>query len=312
MRSRWIVVLLLYGAIATSLGHVDFHLRSYPERGFTEIVPAVINGTEFPPGRYRVLGPYAYEGLRRMTGLAPATAWVLFRWLCLFAGLLAMHWLLRAWFDDRTAVLGAIASAALLPLTFTNSWAHPDHLLEWGLFALAMACLAHDRFTLFVPALALCALNRETSVFLLPLALGARPISRRLLIEGGIATAIWATIYVLLRVWKGAAWYDPWNVSMNLTNLGLLGENYDFYYRRYAWFFVVLALPGFAAAASAWARLPRLLRTAAAIVAPMLLAVGFLFSSVIESRIFTPLLPLMIPVIAFALGAEADRSTRVA
>jgi len=40
--------------------------------------------------------------------------------------------------------------------------------------------------------------------------------------------------------------------------------------------------------------------------------VGFLFSSVIESRIFTPLLPLMIPVIAFALGAEADRSTRVA
>jgi hypothetical protein len=114
------------------------------------------------------------------------------------------------------------------------------------LFALAMASLAHDRFALFVPALALCALNRETSVFLLPLALGARPISRRLLIESGIATAIWAAIYVLLRVWKGAAWYDPWNVSMNLTNLGLLGENYDFYYRRYAWFFVVLALPGFA------------------------------------------------------------------
>ncbi len=305
-----VLILLLYAAVSTALGHVDYHIRAHPERGFAEYSPSVTANLEPPPGRYRVLGPFAYEGLRTLSGLSPRAAWVLFRWLCLFGSLAATHLYFRTWFDDGPAVGGALLVAALLPLTFTNSWAHPDHLLELGLFTLGCAAIARGWIGTFLVVLILNALNRETSAFLLPLLFLAYPLTRRHFVSTSVACLVWLATYVGLRWWRGLEWYDPWQVHQNLVFLHLLPPNYDPYYRAYAWFIVVLAAPLVWAVVMAWRVLPRGIRAGAAVVAPAFAVTCFLWSSIIETRIFTPLIPLITPAVLFALFPRShDRET---
>jgi hypothetical protein len=82
----------------------------------------------------------------------------------------------------------------------------------------------------------------------------------------------------------------------------------DLYYKLFPWFFLILAVPALVTIGLSWARQPRFTRVAAAIVAPALMLTGFLFSSVIESRIFTPVLPLLVPGLLFALFPAEPRS----
>jgi hypothetical protein len=305
----WLVV-LLYLAVATAAGHVDYHIRAYPERGFAEYTPGLLAGTEHPPGRYRVLAPYLYEGLRQATGLEPRSAWIVFRWLSLLGALFAAHAYLGAWFRRGPSVAGTLLMTVLLPLTFTNSWAHPDHLLELGLFTLACACLARGWTAWFAVALVANALNRETSAFLVPLFLLSGAIDRRRLEATAAMALLWASTYVGLRAWLGFQPYDPWQWTRNLEFLALLPANYDLYYRAYAWFVVIMLLPLVAATAVAWPSLPRMVRVGGAVITPVFLVTAMLFSSVIETRIFTPLLPLVAPAVVFALFPDerpADR-----
>jgi hypothetical protein len=291
---RMIGVLPLYLAVATALGFVDFRVRTHHERDL-EYTAAVIAGTEPAPGRYRILAPYAFSGLTRLTGLAPADSWFLFRWLCLLAALVAGHLYFRTWYDEGATVAGNLLMAALVPLTFTNAWAHPDHLMELFLFTLGCLCVARGWLVAFTIVLALNALNRETSAFLVLLFALARPIERRHVIWTVALGALWVTIYTGLRWSLGFDSYDPWQLRHNLEFLALLPRAYDPYYRAFAWFVAIMIGPLLVLIARAWPMLPRMHKAAAAVVTPAFVAVAFLFSSVIETRIFTPLLPLLVP-----------------
>src|SRR4029077_6116213 len=61
-------VLPVYVALATALGFVDFRVRTHHERDLA-YTASVVAGTEEPPGRYRILAPYAFDGLTRLTRL---------------------------------------------------------------------------------------------------------------------------------------------------------------------------------------------------------------------------------------------------
>jgi hypothetical protein len=123
----------------------------------------------------------------------------------------------------------------------------------------------------------------------------ARPIDRRHLAWTAGLAALWFVVSVGLRLWLGFATYDPWQVSRNVEFLGLLPRAYDPYYRAFAWFVAIMIVPLLVLIAKAWSVQSRLTRAAVAIVTPAFLLVSFLFSSIIETRIFTPLLPLLIP-----------------
>jgi hypothetical protein len=293
-------VLPVYVALATALGFVDFRVRTHHERDLA-YTASVVAGTEEPPGRYRILAPYAFDGLTRLTRLAPGDAWFLFRWLCLFATLLAGHLYFRTWFEIGPAFAGNLLMAALLPLTFTNAWAHPDHLMELFLFTMACACLARGWNWGFAAALVLNALNRETSAFLVLLYSLARPIDRRHAGWSAGLAALWLMISMALRWRLGFASYNPWQARQNLEFLALLPAAYDPYYRVFAWFVALLIAPLLWLIARTWPIQTRLSKVAAAIVTPAFLLVAFLFSSIIETRIFTPLLPLLIPAALTAL-----------
>ena len=81
--------------------------------------------------------------------------------------------------------------------------------------------------------------------------------------------------------------YNPLNVAQNIKNMTTWPER-DLYYRLFGWFFLILVVPVLVIIGLTWARQPRYVRVAAGIVTPALLVTGFLFSSVWESRIFTP------------------------
>jgi hypothetical protein len=302
-------VLPIYFVIATALGFADYHLRPFPERGFAEYSPAVVAGTEEPPGKYRILAPYAYVGFQHATGLEPRDAWVIFRWLCLFGGLLATHFYLRTWVDQAGALAGTAIAALLLLLTMTNGWAHPDHFVEFALFTWACAEIARGRFGMLAIALALNALNRETAVFLLPLVALAGPLDRRRIVWTAILAAIWLGIYLGLRRWLGFVAYDPWQLGRNLEFLKLLPPPRDLYYRAYAWFWLPIVLPGVWLAARTWAAQPRFARVAIGVVVPLYFVVAALFSSIIESRIFTIFIPLTLPAIVLALNRDGRSRT---
>jgi hypothetical protein len=260
-----------------------------------------VANTEPPPGKYRVLAPFLLDTLTRATGLAPRDGWALFRWLGLLAALLVTHWYLVTWFPPELSIVGNLLLAALLPLTFTNSWGHPDHIVELILFTLACATIARQQFVATACVLAVALTNRETAAFLGLLFFAQAAIDRRHLVRtAGLAGLVLATLGGL-RWWRGWEPYDPWQLGRNLEFLGLLPDNFDPYYRAYAWFFVLLIGPAAWLVAATWRRQPRFSRVAVAVVVPVFVVVSMLFTSVIETRVFTPALPLLLPGVLFAM-----------
>jgi len=303
------LALPLYLMAATAIGFIDYRVRTSPDRGYDAYPKTVVENTEEPPGKYRVLAPYVFEGLVAVVPAERVVVWVGFRWVCAFAALVATHVLLTTWFGTTSALAGTLLSGLLLLLTFTNSWPHPDHLMEWALATAAVAAVARGNDVWFAGLLLLAALNRETSAFLWLLYAVSRPWSRPHLVRVLTFGAAWAVVYVGLRAWRGVAWYDPWQVSRNLEFLGLLPENYDPYYRAYAWFGLVLVGPAVLLGWKTWSQQPLFTRSALAVVIPTFVVTAFCFSSIIETRIFTPLIPMLAAIVMFALAGADSRPT---
>lgn len=299
----------IYLMAATAIGFIDYRVRAHPDRGFVDYPQAVVANTEEPPGKYRVLAPFAFEGLVAVVPAERVVVWVGFRWISALAALVATHVLLTTWFPATPAIAGTLLSAILLLLTFTNSWPHPDHLMEWALSAAAIAAVARGKVLYFAGFLVLAALNRETSAFLWLLFAVSFPWSRSHALNTIALGAGWVAVYAGLRLWRGVEWYDPWQVARNIEFLGLLPPNYDPYFRAYAWFGLALVGPVFWLGFKSWMKQPRLTRSALVVVIPTFLMTAFCFSSIIETRVFTPLVPMLAAVVMFALSGADTRPT---
>lgn len=293
-KPRLAALLPLYAAIATALGFVDYHVRPFPNHAYESYIPEVTHGTAPPPARYRVLGPAAASSLQRLTRLPPDDAWIIFRWLSIFACLCAGHVWYGIWFSTAGSLAGNALVTALLPLTFTNSWGHPDHVLELCLFTIGCACVARQWNRLFLVVLAAAALNRETSFLLVIIFAVAEPPSRARLRWIGAAALLWAIIYVGLRWRLGYVAYNPLHFRENLAFLLWWPAGRDLYYRLYSWFFLILLVGPAALIIGSWSAQPRMLRRSLAVTVPVLVAIGVTFSSILEPRIFTPLMPLLV------------------
>lgn len=303
-RRDWQCV-LLYVTLALATGFADLRMRAHPQHGVTSFIPGVVANTEGAPGRYRVLAPFAHEALVKLTGATPMNVWYATRLFWIFAAFVAMHAYLRTWFTEQAAFAGVALTAATLPLTFTNSWPHPDHIPELALFTLGAFAVARGRDLLFAIVLALAAFNRETSVFLVLLYAVAGPITRARAVRGVVFGLEWFTIYAGLRAVRGMQHYEYWQAPRNLADLmvPLPADSYDPYYRLYAYFGLVLFGPMVYLAVTGTRGAPLFIRRAL-IVAPCVFLIGFLFSNIIEVRIFTPVYPLVLPGVMFAIGAS--------
>lgn len=300
MRAAW-WLLPLYLAMATALGFADFRMRAHQERAALEFIPTVVAGSADAPERYRVLMPFVIHALAGGERESLPPVWLAVRLVSFFAACVALHWYLITWYDTIGAVAGTAITMALLPLTFTNSWAHPDHIAELALFTAAAAALARERFGMFVVGVVIAALNRETAVFLVFLCTAVSWSRKGWIVRVAAAGTAFAAVYLALRVWRGWVHYDYWQFWRNVEFLKLLPEAYDPYYRAYAWFFVVAFTPLLVLAIRAGKEAPLFARRALLVV-PVFLVVAVTLSSIIETRIFTPLFTLMIPATVAGLG----------
>lgn len=303
--SRDVKCLLLYVTFAVAVGFADVHMRAHTDNVVKSYIPGVVAGTESAPGLYRVLAPFTIDALTHATGAQMIDVWYATRLLFIFIAFCALHYYLRTWFSPGTSLTGVAITAATLPLVFTNSWPHPDHIPELALFTLGAMAIARRRDGWFAAVLALAAFNRETSAFLVLLYFVAEPLTPARTLRTAIFGVEWFAIYAGLRAVRGLRHYDYWQAGRNLHDLGLLPAPFDPYYRAYAWFGIVLFGPLLYFALQA-REAPAFARRALLVVPPFVV-VCFLFSNIIESRIFTPLYPLVLPAALFALAGGSGQ-----
>ena len=294
--------LVVLALLSFSSAFADLRMRAYGSRPYAEFIPAVVSGTADAPERYRVLLPFTIAGLSNVSGISLANAWHFIRFLSFVAAYAVMFVYLRNWFTETYALFGTTLVAATLPLTFTNSWAHPDHIAELALFTAGCAAIAANRFWALAGILAVATVNRETAIFLVPLYLLTAPTVRARLGGALLLAAEWAGIFFALRLWRGFVYYDYFQLQRNLQFFKLLPSAYDPYYRIYA-YFAILLFGGLLFIAAAGAGPRPLFVSRALLVVPLFCVVAFSISSIIESRIFTPLYPLIMPAVMFGCCA---------
>ena len=296
--------MLLYVSLAVATGFADLRMRPHT-LNVVKYISGVVADTEYAPGKYRVLAPFTIDGLATLSGASLEATWYVTRLLVIFLAYLAIHAYLRTWFRPLASMAGVAVTAATLPLTITNSWPHPDAMPELALFALGALAIARRLDVLFAVVLALAAFNRETSVFLVVLYFVAYPLTRDRLVRTAVFGLEWLAIYGGLRLVRGVQHYDYWMAGRNLADLGLLPPNYDPYYRVYAYFALFLFGPLLAIALRRETAAPPFARRALLVI-PCFVAVAFMFSSIIESRIFLPLYPLVLPAFMFGVVSGED------
>jgi hypothetical protein len=301
--------LLVYLSLAVSIGFADLRMRAHTDKVVADYIPGVVNNTEFAPGVYRVLAPFVIDRTARITGASLLSTWYATRLIFIFLALASIHAYLRTWFSAAQALTGVALTAATLPLTFTNSWPHPDSMPELALFTLGAMAVARRAYLAFGLVLALAALNRETSVFLVMLYAIALPLTRAHAARTAAFAVEWAAIYAGLRAVRGLRQYAYWQAPRNWSDLGLLPAPFDPYYRSYAYFAVFAFGPLLYLAYRAARRNDApLFVSRALLVVPAFVTVAFLFSNIIETRIFTPLYPLILPGALFALFGGDQRT----
>jgi hypothetical protein len=305
--AEWPIWVPLCLMLAIASGFADLHMRTHPAVPVKEYMPQVVAGAASPPGRYRVLVPYLHEIVSTITRGDREIVWLALRLIGWFASFAIFYAYLRTWFPMVGSIAGTALVAAGLPLTFTNSWAHPDHVGELALFTLGCLTIARGLDAAFAVTLGFATLNRETAVFLVLLYLVAGPLTRTHLLKAIGFGAIWVGIFVGLRLWLGVEHYDYWQLTRNIAFLGLLPPNYDPYYRAYAWFVLFLFGPLLVVGLRGVREQPLFIQRALWVV-PAVLVVAFTISSIVETRIFTPLFPLIVPATVGALLRRVDQA----
>ncbi|HVL68400.1 MAG TPA: hypothetical protein VM364_14150 [Vicinamibacterales bacterium] len=293
--------ILLYLCVAVALAFVDHRVRSDRHRHHvvSEYIPSVIDGTSGAPAKYRVLMPYALQAVAERSGADPYLVVLGSELLFILASLILMHAYLRFWYSAEASLAGTLAVAALLPLTFTNTWLHPDTFPDLALFTAGCLAVAARRDGWLMAILAIGMLNRETMGFLAVLwAVHRLPGDWRpvTLARGAAIFAVAGGVYVALRAVRGFEHYRMFMLDENLQMLKILPPGFDPYTRVAGYFWVVLlAVPAWLA----WSGLrrpdaPRFFRSGFA-VAALFLIVAWIFAAIIEVRVLVPALPLLLP-----------------
>jgi hypothetical protein len=308
MKSLTPRVVVVYFCVAVSLAFVDHRVRreQYRQHVIAEYIPSVLAGTSGAPAKYRVLMPYALDYTIRRSGADGYTLFLFVELAFIFASLLVTHAYLAYFFPTPAALAGTLALAAFLPLTFTNSWAHPDTFPDLVLFTAGCLAVAARRDLLVAALLLVGLFNRETMGFVAVLWAVERLPEWRSRATAGAAVLIFAVsaaVYVGLRIARGFEHYEMWMLPRNLSYVTVLPEGFDPYTRVFGFFWILLlVVPLWLAWHGARSEGAPTFFRSGLIVAALFTVVAWLFAAIVETRVFVPMLPLLLPgaVAAFA------------
>lgn len=187
-----------------------------------ELHEQILRGTAESPYRYRVLVPFVGEALRRALSVflpgdrAFFLAYAIYDLAAILLLLGVLYRYLRAWFSNEQVLIGVLFAAATMPVALRDHYFQPWSILDAGLFAAGLLCVRGGRYRLLALVVALASLNKETAIFI-PLAFlfavagtkgedGARrPIGGRAALLFGGFVAMWAVVFIGLRMLLGGA-----------------------------------------------------------------------------------------------------------
>ena len=293
--------IVLYLCVAVSLAFLDHRVRRerFQHHPVTEYIPSVLAGTSGAPAKYRVLMPYGLNAVTTRTGADAYSVFLIAELVFIAAALMMTHLYLRRWYSGPASLAGTLALAAFLPLTFTNTWAHPDTFPELLFFAAGSLAIASRRDLLFAVILLVGSFNRETIGFLAALWAIERLSRDRSAVTVFKAAAyfgICAAVYFGLRWARGFEHYRMFMLGENIQMLKLLPPGFDPYTRvaGYFWLLLVGAPASLAILGARRPGSPPFFRHAI-VVALLYIAVVWLFAAIIESRVLVPTLALLLP-----------------
>jgi hypothetical protein len=263
-----------------------------------EIHGGVLAHTATAPDRYRLLAPLIVEGPMRVlrqwmpAELAFDRVYAVFYLLAMTALLWSQFAYLRVWFTDEQALVGVLLLASTLRITIRQHDYAPFSYLEPTFFAAGLLLILRDKRAWLGLLVALAALNRETGIFLALLFAVTQPLTRRNILAAIAYLAVWAAVFVGVRLYGGEA-DRYWEIGRiwrtNLSQPGLTLYNVTAFL-GVMW---VFALAGFT-------RAPDFVRRAA-IVIPAYAGAVAIWGLWWEVRLLMPLLPLVLPLALSAL-----------
>ena len=258
----------------------------------------VLARTATAPDRYRLLAPAIVEApmklLRRW--MAPEIAFDRVYAIFYLAAMTALLWsqfaYLRVWFTDAQALIGVLLLGSTLRITIRQHDYAPFSYLEPTFFALGLLLILNDRRLWLGLLVALASLNRETGIFVVFLFAATQPLTRRNVLTALVYTAIWAAVFVGVRLYGGEA-ERYWELARiwrtNISQPGLTLYNVTALL-GVMWLFAVIG----------FRRAPPFVRRAAVVVPAYAGAVA-LWGLWWEVRLLLPLLPLVLPLALSAL-----------
>ncbi len=296
-----------YGALAALVAYVlltwQFSIDQPYHGAMFYTYGQILAGQEPAPFRYRYVAYLLPELIRLGTGLSLQTAEALNRVFWLWASALALHAYLSVWFKRTGVVVAVLALFGMASLIVLQTSFEPSDLPTFFCLLLALIALQRRQYVWLWLILPIGLLFRETIAFFF--AVWAvyfvfEPDKRRqvpFLIGALILTA---AVFIGLRLYFGFQTYAAYTLPQNLAD-----DRWPV--RVVLLYSIFLILPWIT-----FKTAPRFLKYTAVLV-PVVFGLNLFFALAKDSRLWLPLVPVLIPLgLLGLLPGEVRSETLVA
>ncbi len=247
----------------------------------------IIDGVAAIPHQYRIMVPYLAEFLR-VLGLPFKESYVMIRATVDLLGAIIFHLYLRKWFTTKVCIIGVLLYLATIPLVYTRSYFQSIDSLNFLFFLIGYILIRERKDVFLFPLLFLAMFNRETPIMLILVYLFYRydELSIKKL---GLNLVLLFTIS--MGVYCGIRQFYEMNETYCPFFYFLLNLKSSLSYVYIILFFNIFLF-------FAWFDLknkPKFLRRSSLMV-PFFTIIHFTISIVLETRLFMPLIPIIVPL----------------
>lgn len=290
--ARWILYIILIAVVYISVSYSFYLAIAAPLKDTRMMIhQKVIEGTAPKPIQYRILTYYIVEGVHRLTGMAVWRLDLVLRFIFTTLSCIYLFMFMRRWFDFAASAIGALIIPGLLPVTYIDYIHQPGDMPNLFFTILALIAISRRKEAWLLLLIPVAMLNRESFILVLWAWVFFnydRLPFKLLLTEFALLGVIALAVYFALPYY-----YGP---RLNSTETIQLKNNFD-PDMMYKWVTRLLAFSGplFIASMIKFKSKPIFLRRSLGFVL-IFLVVNFLFAKYQETRLFLPILPVMIPL----------------
>ena len=290
--ARFMVYLILIAIAYITVSYAYYLMLAEPlGKSQMMIHRMVIEGTAPKPIQYRILTYYMVEALHRLTGAAVWRLDLLIRFVFTSLSLIYFHRFMRGWFDFTASTVGTLILGALLPITYVDYIHQPQDIPNLLFTILAFGFIRNRCEAWLLLLIPIAMLNRESFIFVFWAWLFyniARIPFKTMIAEFLLLALITLAIYLALPYYFGsrAGYVETMQLRNNLDPLTM-----------WKWLSRLVAFigPMVVAMCVRFKSKPLFLKRALGYVAVYMI-VMFFIGKYQETRLFLPILPVMIPI----------------